>query len=671
MPEVTLSSPKLSATFDSVTGCLVALQSKQTGLEIKVPLALAENWRLSIPLPHDWAHMVFGRANKVSIVQDKPDTATFVWDGVEIESKPYPIRLSAHIRVVDDEIQSQMTIDNQSPYAVDYLWYPILAGFRQLYSGEADELCVPKSTEIQHDIYNQEWFDFINRYYYHCREIKMYGYPTELEMQWVDLYNSTGRGGLYATSLDNERFCSYFAFEHERAGTPMTLAIVKAPFVKPAETETVPANVLSLHEGDWHGGARKYREWMRPWFKRKERADWVRELDGWLAFQGHAADHHIVVSYDEYPSWLEKAKSVGLNAIHVHCGVHEGGIEGGYPYWNRWHERMGGRKALVAAVDKIHELGGHIITFAKENKVNTGLPEYFSMFCQHAIKLRDGSSPVVNYPIGAIDMDSGMAVLANMCRAHEKWHDFIVPILEDLAKTGLDGMMLDEWCSGLNFCFDRNHTHQKPSDQWAGQLALGRKIAAAWNRHNPEHLLSGEEIWDAAYEFMDLSFARGGAHKYNEIYRYALPWIQRTTEIYQNEYDNLNHAFACGFIFALCFDYYLGGPEAYPEFAAYMREIVRIRSEVRNYFLDGEFLDTLVHRLEASKGICARTYQYGGRDLVVVYNRNTESGEFALTLDRVPAEWSIREPGKDNRKEKGKRIYEGVLAGHRLAVLEF
>ena len=675
MSDLTLQSDTLKVTFDQETGCLTGMEHLRTGLRFQTESGFSENWRLSIPLKHDWPYMVFGRGSKVSIERQGTEAAAFTWDGVEVEGKPCPIRLIARVKVVGDDLECVMTVENQSPYKIDYVWYPILAGVRQLYPGEADDLLAPYlsgALKPQADIYNQEWQDRGgNRYWYHCRQMKFFSYPQNwFGMQWMDLYNANGKGGLYLTSRDNDRFCTFFAFEHERAATPMTIALVKAPFLDPGESAAGPANVFSLHEGDWHTGARKYRDWMLTWCKRKERAEWVRNLDGWLAVQGHVGDYHIEVSYEDYPDWYEKAKSIGLNTLHLHCGVHEQGIEGGNPYWNDWSERMGGKETLMRSIEEIHARGGHIVSFAKENKVNTGLPEFFSRFYHHAIKLRDGGIPHRNYPIGTIDMQLGTAYLACMCRAHEKWHDFIVPILEDLATTGLDGVMLDEWCSGLFFCFDPNHTHKKPSDQWAGQLELGRKIAAAWRRHNPEHLLAAEEIWDAAYEFMDLSFARGYPSDYGQVYRYALPWIQRTAELLENDYDYLNHAFACGFIFAFCFDDYHSGPEAYPEYAAYIREVVRIRGDVRRYFLDGEFHDTLIHRLEGDPEIVARTYRLDGKDLVAVYNRRPEPGTFILTLDGLPREWTIREPGKANRTEKAGSVYKGRLEGHRMAVLE-
>ena len=673
MADLKLSSEDLEVIFDEDTGSIRQIKIPKFGLKVVTNPEMGENWRLSVPLVTDWTYLVYGKSQKITSRKLEDDRVIFVWDSIEIEGVSQPIKLITEFKVVKDELHARMTVENNSNYSIDYIWFPIVGGITQLYPTEKDNLCVPYlSPKIEEDPFSQDWPDYHNRYWYQAREVRTYGYPFGwMGMQWLDLFNSNSKGGLFISSQDNERFCTLFIIEHERAKSPMTFSIVKAPFIKGYETVTLPKAVVSLHEGDWHKGAEKYKNWMSSWFKRKKQAEWIRNLDGWLAFQGHAGDYHIAVPYEDYPKWLDKAKSVGLNTIHVHCGVHEQGIEGGFPYWNNWSKRMGGKEKLLSAIDEIHKKGGYIVTFAKDNKVNLGLPEFFERFYKYAIKARDGGFPQVHYPIGTIDMQFAQAFLANMCRADKSWHEFIVPIFEDLAKTGLDGVMIDEWCSGHHFCFDRSHSHSRPSDQWIGQLELGRKIASVWYQYNPNHLLAGEEIWDASYEFMDLSFSRGNSKCDYQIYRYTLPWMQRTAEILEDQYDHLNHAFACDFIFALCFDYYHSGPEAYPEFSKYLRDVIKIRKEIRSYFLEGEFLDTLAHKISDTTGhIDMRTYRLGNKDLVIIYNRDPKSVQFNLNLDWKPKQIKIYKPGEPNSFIGGKEGFAESLKGNQMMVLE-
>ena len=670
---VQISSSKLRVLFDEETGGIKQIENLERGFTGIDAEGLVENWRLSVPLDKDWTYIVYGKDMKVSNKKCAGDSVTFEWDGIEIEDNIQPVKIIAQFEVEDDELHCSMTIENKSRYPIDYVWFPIISGVTQLYPGESDSLCIPTSfqDDIKKDIFSKDWLDYRNRYWYQAREVLYYGYPFNgLIMQWIDLFNSNFKCGLFLSSQDNERFCTLFIIEHERAKSPMSFSVVKAPFIKEYETVSLPKAVISLHKGDWHKGAEKYKNWMSKWFKRKKQAEWVRNLDGWLAFQGHAGDYHITVPYEDYPKWLDKANSVGLKTIHVHCGVHEQGIEGGFPYWNNWSKRMGGKEKLLSVIDEIHKKGGYIVTFAKDNKVNLGLPEFFERFYKYAIKARDGGFPQVHYPIGTIDMQFAQAFLANMCRADKSWHEFIVPIFEDLAKTGLDGVMIDEWCSGHHFCFDKSHSHSRPSDQWIGQLELGRKIASVWYQHNPDHLLAGEEIWDASYEFMDLSFSRGSASRAYQIYRYTLPWLQRTAEILEGQYDHLNHAFACGHIFALCFDYYHSGPEVYPRFSSYLKDVVRIRSEVRPYFLDGEFFDNLHHSIDSDSDVEFRSYRLSEDELVIVYNRTPNTVSFNLKFDWKPNSIIIRAPGEENLVKEGRTVFNGDLEGYHMITLE-
>ena len=668
-----LNSNKLKVLFDEKTGAIRQIENLEKNVKGIDVEEMAENWRLSIPLKEDWTYMVYGKDVEVSNKKFERNSIIFEWNNIEIEGNIQPIKIIVQFEVKDEDLYCSMSIENNSRYQIDYVWFPIISGVTNLYPGERDDLCVPTSfqDDIKKGIFSIDWPDYRNRYWYQAREVLYYGYPfSGLIMQWIDLFNSNSRCGLFFSSEDTEKFCTLFIIEHERAKSPMSFSIVKAPFIKEYETITLPKGVVSLHSDDWHRGAEKYRGWINSWFKRKKQAEWVRNLDGWLAFQGHAGDHHIAVSYKDYPNWLDKAKLVGLNTIHVHCGVHEQGIEGGFPYWNNWSKRMGGREKLISVIEEIHKRGGHIVTFAKDNKVNLGLPEFFERFYRYTIKARDGGFPQVHYPIGTVDMQFAQVFLANMCRADKSWHEFIVPIFEDLAKTGLDGVMIDEWCSGHHFCFDNNHPHSKPSNQWIGQLELGRKIALVWYQQNPNHLLAGEEVWDASYEFMDLSFARGSSNRSYQIYRYTLPWIQRTAEILENQYDHLNHAFACGHIFALCFDYYHSGPESYPKFSSYLKEVIRIRSEVRPYFLDGEFLDNLCHSIDSDGEVEYRCYRLGNDELIIVYNRTSNKASFRIKFDWKPKAFVIRAPREKNLVKEGRVLFGGDLEGYQMLALE-
>jgi hypothetical protein len=276
---------------------------------------------------------------------------------------------------------------------------------------------------LKKDIFHSDWPSYENRYYYHSREHLLFFYPEVwMTMQWMSLFCK--EAGLYLSSYDNENFSTGFVFEHERANMPMTAGIIKSPFVRRGEKWRSPANVVSFHAGDWHVGADKYRGWCASWMKPRHIPRWIENLDGWLSVQGHAGDMHILYRYDDYPGLAKSAMKLGLGALHLHCGVHEEGIEGGYPYWNNYSKTMGGKRKLLEAIRRIHRNGGRVITFTKDNKVNIGCRDFKSRFSQYQIVTRDGAGLRSAYPVGTLDSFKASQQLACMCRACRQWADF-------------------------------------------------------------------------------------------------------------------------------------------------------------------------------------------------------------------------------------------------------
>ncbi len=669
-----LENDFLRICLNDKTGSIIGFYNKILRKEAISDIKNAENFRLSVPLPEDWTYTVFGKELEAHMKFLDGGKIEIQWCNICVKGRKTDIKVTAVLWLYKDELQSRVMIDNQSEYKIDYLWYPIIGGVRKLSEQSTDDLYIPRFCgSIDKNIYEKDWVDENNRYWYTAREFKSVVYPSKSNFQFSLLAN--GESGLYFSSKDNKDFYSGFYYEHERKNTPMTISIVKAPFIKAGGTYVSCENVVSFYKGSWHVAAGKYRDWMNTWFVRKKRPRWVKEMDGWLAFQGHCGDMHIAHPFDEYPSWLLKARNVGLNTIHIHCGVHEEGIEGGYPYWSNVSERMGGRKKLTEVIDEIHRMGGRVVTFTKDNKVNQGIEGFFEKFQKYAVQLRDGATPHISYSVGTLDLLNSGAQLAVMCRGNKEWQDFIVDQMEEIAKLGFDGNMIDEWCSGMDLCMSECHGHERPTAAISGQHELGRRISEVSLKHNPEYLLAGEEIWDAAYEYMDISFARGGCAqwwgrdpRFYEIFAYTMPDMQCTAEILENEYSHLNYALACGYMLVLCIDYYHSGPEVYPEFAAYFKEVIRIRQEVRSYFVDGIFRDDLDY--ECSNGyVKYKSHHLKGNDLVIVYN-DGDKAAFEIPLNKMAKSVIVREPGKENKIFYNDMKLQGQIDGQKMMAFE-
>lgn len=203
------------------------------------------------------------------------------------------------------------------------------------------------------------------------------------------------------------------------------------------------------------------------------------------------------------------------------------------------------------------------------------------------------------------------------------------------------------------------------------KLELGRKIKDASKKYTEEFLLAGEEIWDASYQFMDVSFARGyDEPRFYELYRTCLPWMKKTAEILENCYEHLNYAFSCGYIFALTLDYYHGSPEDYPEFCSYFKEILRIKAEVRHFFNKGEFMDNCDYQLPADSNAAIVSYNLGNKDLLVLRGLDESSVDAKISLNGQAKTVIVRIPFSENKVYHNLENLDVTIASNSVVTVE-
>jgi hypothetical protein len=632
---ILLENDDIRITVSSQTGALVGLYNKRLRSELIAFPRQTESWRLSIPYHDDNAFVVFSKDQpRPPAVREEPGRIILMWDSLHSGREVLPISVTMVFSLSGDELWTTLAIENRSEWTIEHAWFPIVGGTGELSPDGSDQLLVADSwggrNSDLRDLYHRDWtaldwsYAQSHRYWPYRDQHLQFLYPYPLIMQWMDYF--TADRGIYVNSQDNTYFLTRFWLEQDGAEKGITFAVIKSPFVRPGQRWESPVSVFAYHVGDWHVGADKYRAWFESWARQRKAPDWIRKLGAWESLQTHIADIHIQYEYGDLPTLAARCQSAGIEAIHIHCGVHREGLEGGYPFWNRYSEPMGGREALVEAIAETHATGTRLITLTKDNRVNTGLHEYETEFKRYETRFRDGSVARVSYEIGALDTRvafRGGAQLACMCETSSEWRAFQVHEMVELVKLGLDGNMIDEWDAGKYFCFSEGHGHEHPADMIKYQMQLARSLRETTDAINPEFCYAAEEMFDATFQYFDVSFSRSFNYPGNkEHFQYTFPAFIRTMEIYENDFRRLNQAFAHGRIFAFCIRGYKGMLADFPDFAAYTGELLRLKRELVGYFRDGEFRDALelAEFVPSHPLLMVATYRWRDNSLAIVHN---------------------------------------------------
>ena len=678
-----LENDLLQVNVSPESGAIMGFFNKALDSELIAFPQHAENWRLSIPYDDDTGFVVFGRDQPVSsAIHEESDHLILSWDSIRVGRDDACITVRLNLWLSGDELLVRMNIENNSDFTVEHAWFPVVGGTGALAPDGSDQLLVADSwggrNNQLRDLYHRDWtavdwsYAQFHRYYPYRDQHMQFLYPFPLIMQWMDYF--VADRGVYFSSRDNEYFLTRFWMEQDSAEKGITFATIKSSFVRPGERWESPTSVFSFHAGDWHVGADKYRAWFESWAVRRRTHEWIKRLGAWESIQTHMADIHIQYEYKDLPALAAKCKQADVGAIHIHCGVHHEGLEGGYPFWNRYSERMGGRPALVDAITKTHQAGVKLITLTKENRVNAGLPEYETEFRKHEIRHRDGAVGRICYEVGALDTRikyGGGKQLACMCPTSAGWREFQVREMVELARLGLDGNMIDEWDAGKYYCFSEEHGHKHPGDIFKYQIEFARQLRKATDAVNKEFCYAAEEMFDATFQYFDVSFSRSFNYPGNkEHFQYTFPHFLRTMEIHENDYRRLNQAVAHGRILAFCIRGYKGTLADFPDFAAYVKDILRLKCKLFGYFREGEFRDTL-ELASFTPGhplLMVATYRWGDNTLAVFHN-GSDSEERA-TFEWVEPVASVRRLSPSQEETVQANVAEVTVLPQRLVVLE-
>ena len=292
-------------------------------------------------------------------------------------------------------------------------------------------------------------------------------------MPWQDLYDDGG--GLYFASYDPTfQQIDIETFPQKDQGT-LTMDIRTLAFVEPGSSWDSQTFIVSIHQGDWHWAADRYRIDSKTWLHPVSKPEWIKYSDGWYGTGGPN------YKFADLPDMYEDAKWLGLNYLQVWSEMMESVGEGGsrkmyYCFFIPDPDR-GGEKAITEAVKKIRAEGGHIgfysnaWTFDAEvprtlNRVRDKIPpeipipDWWKEFRSYASVFPDGSRKAGNY------MDDGRGreeIYAGMCPAAEGWQDYLKYWIVDkyCREYGVDTWYLDSFpvtmFGAARICFSDEH----------------------------------------------------------------------------------------------------------------------------------------------------------------------------------------------------------------------
>jgi len=628
MSQFNLENESLSLQFDHETGTLTGLQSVATGWKILHRPHLGLSFRLLVPLRpsadwHDPAprnNPVHGEKQKLSTLILTPDhqAATFTWEEVESEKGgKLPIQVTLEVRLSARQALFTMTIENHSPYIIENAYCPYLgdvqhppdeAWFKTFLAGYANP---------------QEWmlwprYDNMRGYY-------GYDYPVQIapatpiapfillrspkQGLYIGLASSSPevvswhtelRPG-YGSSIDSRP-----PEEEQVSGKDVAtrFAAVHLPYIQPGERRTLTPIALEAYQGDWHQGADIYKQWLSTWMKLAEPPSWASQPHAWQQIHINSPEDELRTPFKELKEIGEECARKGVQAIQL-VGWNDGGQDQGNPSHDP-DPRLGTPQELKEAISQIQALGVMVVLFSKFTWADRHTERFRKDLARLAVKDPYGDYyhyPGYQYQTATQLLDVNTKRLVPMCFQSEEWLRICENEFNKTLELGAAGILYDE-CQHHTptlLCFDESHGHRYAAPTYANDRQLIQNFKKLSDPRNPQFLYAGEACYDWEMEAYHLLYFRTENKHHIPLTRYLLPAALIMTAVTGfNDRNMINQCLLYRYIISYEPYNFKGHLEDYPLTVEYGQKMDALRSELRQYFWDGEFRHTVGAQVTAN-----------------------------------------------------------------------
>lgn len=439
----------------------------------------------------------------------------------------------------------------------------------------------------------------------------IFRYPAKLAMQYAVLFHERRSVYFSAYSTDDSFFDQRVA-KHQG----LWFSNDFYPFLESGTWRSPPVG-FGILAGDWHAAADLYRERMSRHFRPPEFPRWLREtFHGWLQISmkgGNAPPRQPKCLYRELPAEWEKARSLGLDTLHI-FSWHRGGMDAFYPDYDP-SPYLGPPADLRTAMDTIRARGGHATLY-----INGRLIDPDSDF----VKIRGGAVAYARLENGAeqIEHYTGRDFrVANPASA--AYRDQLADTFRRLAyEYRALGAQIDQLACNpavVNFA-TAAHGHSTPANGFLpGLEQMLREIRAIYRTADPDFFVWSEGTSERLGKWYEVHQGHGEGQSWTadlclpEQFLYTFPdfLVTGTAE----DMDSLCHTYGQG----KPFDVHENRLQE-PDFVALLQQLIAVRRAEPAYFLRGRFIDS-VGLATGTPGVrvwgIEREHQAGGGGLLV------------------------------------------------------
>jgi hypothetical protein len=630
--------------IEETNGTITRILDKIGKCELITEPRLADNFRLLLPTPKTQANYVIGSAKKLTSLERTANGLSLTWQGPLASETGESLDLAVTMRVelVGEAIRFDLEVDNRTPYQLAEVWCPIIGGVNGIGNRQDTQEMIPSAgASTGTNLFKQ----FVPACELGSPYPELaYGYPAVMSMPWADIYNTKTGRGMYIGCHDDicrykvlrfelqpglgHRECGSWPLPGEAGELPigMTINWAQFPYSAPGEKYQAPPVILQFHDGDWHQGSRIYRKWFDSKFPLvSTEGDWLHDQPAFYDVMLLLPEGNVLWKFSDIPQLTRDALAYDVKSILI-SGWDMGGHDSDYPNYQP-DPRLGTWDDLAEAIRRVHELGAKVYFFVNVQPVDPDTDWYRDELHKYRGMDPWGASVYYGFGMGTLGARLGHTKrpLVSVSPSFPEYRRIITDRMVKLAEIGADGLHVDKLWPFVALDFNPNLPVSPDRATSEGMLKSVAETNEACRVINPDFRLSIETAWDRVLEFSDVGWAwHATATDHVPMLKYTFPQWEPTIAVCQPfDYTPVNHAMRYGYqIFV--------GPghwtesmahEPFKPLAGYIKEIIRLREQLKDSIYHAEFMDTLDVKFDAPPHVrysSFRNYKTGKRACVVV-----------------------------------------------------
>lgn len=622
-----ISSGRLKAAFDPITGSLVRLQDTTSKL-VHVDAGSGGRsdgrlLRINVPAA-TWSSRYADSHAQTAVELKREGEGLSITYPELVAATGEPLGISAEVRVAaspaPDELLFTLHLANHGAAAVNEVRFPWIGGWTGIGGKGQDQMALGARRFLDPHAFP---LPVGNTYALNHQRTRIV-FPVELFAPWVDL--SGPGGGLSYLNYMPEPQNGCFSIENLAGyGPGLRLALGWGHWLvlRPGETWTSPPLGLAVHEGDWHQTADRYRQWFEARYLPDPSRRGLRAMMGFQNVFLRGFDGTPIRPLEEIPQVAASGRKYGVDHLCIWDVLSLGNYinHGPHDLFDYPEEE---RALLSQGLKQAEAEGTHTSALVNFRHPNVALSLHDPALQEQVQRRYDGTARTEMFSgshhhtgLWTQQLGPESYVFSPFSEAQQERVGRLVREYLDLGYTSLFYDQPFEYYPDYGFL----EQGQRPQHTHRAALELIARARELLLQRDPNAIIIGEECDILATPWVDMwmswSISQPAAAPSVAMTRYAIPQTM-IAWVVDSEPARVALAFAMGMYLCLMVHGGEGTLDDEPELARLVGALARLRHATAERTVQARFVDRQGLEVEADEGFVAHSYDSAAGPAVIV-----------------------------------------------------